>query len=157
MFIWFLVTPPIIVALVFNTHRLDYRLISIAALVPSLSWIIPQLGFLNTLIFHALVLGIVMGATTNRRLVRRKWIGVPIGGMLRLIVDASWLEIDRLWWPVSSTSITDLSGSTYPIIPLGIFLDLLGLALCIWGWQRFGFADAKGRQEFARTGNLPRV
>lgn len=157
MFIWFLVSAPIVVAMVFGTHRLDYRLIALGCLIPSLSWIIPQLGFVNTLLFHALALGLVMGVTVNKRLVRRKWIGIPIGGLLRLVVDASWLEIDRLWWPVSSTSITELSGSTYPVVPLGIFLELIGVALAIWGWQRFGFSNGEGREEFLKSGNLPRV
>ena len=157
MFIWFLVTAPIIVAMVFKTHRLDYRLIALGCLVPSVSWVIPQLGFVNTLLFHTVALGIVMGATTNARLVRRKWIGLPIGGLLRMIVDASWLEIDRLWWPISSTSITDLAGSTYPIIPLGLFLEFIGAALAIWGWQRFGFNEQPGRDGFLTSGNLPKV
>jgi hypothetical protein len=56
-------------------------------------------GPLHSLLAPTVVLGIVMAATTGRRLVRRRWLGLPIGMYLHLVLDLAWTRSETFWWP----------------------------------------------------------
>jgi hypothetical protein len=98
---------------------------------------------------------IVLLATRRRRLVRRRWIGIPIGMFVHLVLDGVWTDAHQFWWPLFGTSFE----GRLPEVDRGavsLLLDLIGIAAIVWGWRRFGLDDARARARFVRTGHLPR-
>ena len=54
---------------------------------------------LHALAGAAAALAIVMLAARGRRVVQRRWLGVPIGMLLHLVLDGAWADADAFWWP----------------------------------------------------------
>ncbi len=98
-----------------------------------------------------------MIATRRRRLVRRRWLGIPIGMFVHLVLDGVWTSTHVFWWPLFGASF---DGARLPELDRGawsIVLEALGVAALVWGARRFGVDDPEARAEFLRTGRLPRV
>ncbi|HRW43052.1 MAG TPA: hypothetical protein P5193_15980, partial [Microthrixaceae bacterium] len=103
------------------------------------------------------VLVVVMAATVRRRLVRRRWLGLPIGMYMHLVVDLAFTLTATFWWPFLGWSFTP---GPAPELDRGIWsvvMELAGLALGWWAWRRFGLDDAQRRSRFLRTGQLDRA
>jgi hypothetical protein len=99
-----------------------------------------------------------MFGARGRRLTQRRWLGVPIGMLAHLVLDATWADTGIFWWPFAGV---DTLGS--PPVPEfsrgwgGVILEFLGLVLGAWAWRRFGLADPVRRTEFVRRGRLEAV
>ena len=81
-------------------------------------------------------------------------LGIPIGTFLHLVLDGAWSTTTVFWWPLAGTSFED---APVPSVDRGLWsalLELAGLGILAWGWQRFGLADPRRRATFARTGRL---
>jgi hypothetical protein len=92
--IWFAVMSVVLTWLVFQSPALDYRMVALGAVLPVLE--IPfGAGPLHSLLAPTVVLALVMLATRGRRLVRRQWLGLPIGMYLHLVLDLSWARSRR--------------------------------------------------------------
>ena len=104
------------------------------------------------------VLTLLMLATQKRRLVRRRWIGLPIGMLMHLALDGIWARADVFWWPFFGS---DFGSGGLPELghSLGVLVlfELVGLACLAWAWRTFGFADRATRDRFLRTGHLNRL
>ncbi len=88
----------------------------------------------------------------NRRLVRRRWIGIPIGMFVHLVLDGVWTDTHEFWWPLFGTSFE----GRLPELDRGavsLVLELIGVAAIVWGWRRFGLDDPRARARFVRTGS----
>ncbi|MCB1027565.1 MAG: hypothetical protein R2704_11015 [Microthrixaceae bacterium] len=155
MFFWYLGLSWVAVWSVFRSPALDYRLVMVGAVLP-----VAELPFgtgpLHTLLAPVVALTVVMLATSGRRLVRRRWLGLPIGMFVHLVLDGSVARPELFWWPVGGSGAF---GESLPETSAGIWLlagELIGLGALLWAIGRFGLDDAERRGEFLRTGRLDR-
>jgi hypothetical protein len=157
MFLWFLGASFALVWNIFRSPALDYRLVMVGAVLPLAE--IPFGGprLLHTLACAVGMLAAVMLATRDRRLVRRRWISLPIGVLMHLVLDGVWTNTAVFWWP--------FFGFGFPPGPLPeldrglgwtVVLELAGAAALVWCWAAFGLADPTRRAAFRRTGHLDR-
>lgn len=155
MLLWFAVMGVVVTWFVFQSPALDYRLVALGAVLPVVE--VPfGAGPLHTLLVPTAVLGVVMLATRNRRLVRRRWLGLPIGMYLHLVLDLAWARTDTFWWPFLSRSFSEGSAPELARGWWSVVLDLVAVAVGAWAWQRFGLDDPGRRSLFLRTGHLDR-
>ena len=157
MILWFAGMSVVIVWQVFRSPALDYRLVMLGAVLPVGEIVLGGPRLLHTLLFAVVLLTVVMLATQRRRLVRRRLIGLPIGILMHLVLDGVWAVADVFWWPAFGWSFGD---GTLPELDrppgLVVLFELVGLVALAWCWRAFGMADRSRRDEFLRTGHLPR-
>jgi hypothetical protein len=156
VFIWFAVLSVVITWAVFQSPMIDYRLVALGAVIPVVE--VPfGPGPLHSLIVPTVVLAVVMLATIRRRLVRRRWLGLPIGMYLHLVLDFAFTLTETFWWPFLGL---DLSTGSAPELERGLWtvvLELAGIAVGVWAWRRFGLDQPDRRSRFLRTGQLDRA
>lgn len=158
MFFWFIGLSFAAVLVVFSSPALDYRLVMLGAALPSAEGLIGGPWVLHTLLAPVVVMTIVMLATQNKRLVRRQWLGLPIGLFMHLVLDGSWADADVFWWPFLGTDGV-LGGSVVnefersPVV-LAI-MELTGLAVLIFLVNRLALRT-EGRSLFLSSGQLLR-
>lgn len=157
MLIWFVVLAPVIVAEVFRSPMVDYRLVALGAVLPVVEEVFGGPRLLHTLLGAVAALAAVMAGTVERRLVRRRLLGVPIGLFLHLVLDATWADRDLFWWPVFGVSFerSAVPELDRPIAVL-IVLEVLGLLVARWAWRRYGFDRPENRRRLVATGHLDR-
>jgi hypothetical protein len=156
MFFWFLGVSFVLVWNVFRSPLLDYRLVMLGAVAPLGEVVLGGPRLAHTLAFAVALLGAVMLATRGRRLVRRRWISLPIGVLVHLVLDGAWTSTEVFWWP--------FFGLGFPQAPLpeldhgawSVLLELAGVAALAWCWSAFGLGDPGRRAAFAHTGHLDR-
>ena len=111
---------------------------------------------LHTLLGAAVVLGAVMVATTSRRRLRRRLLGVPVGLFMHLVLDGVWADTDVFWWPAFGPSF---GGGRLPELERGLLsvaMEAFGV-LALWlAWRQFGLDDPARRSLFIRTGRVDR-
>ena len=156
MFIWFAVLSIVITWAVFQSPAIDYRFVALGAVMPVIE--VPfGAGPLQSLVAPTAVLVIVMLATMHRRLVRRRWLGLPIGMYMHLVLDGAFTLTATFWWPFLGTSFTPGSAPELDRGVWSIVMELAGLGVGWWAWRRFGLDDAGRRSRFLRTGQLDRA
>ncbi len=155
MFIWFAVTAPILVAEVFRSPMVDYRLVAVGALLPLLEPLTGVFVGLHTLAGAVASLGLVMAATTGRRLIRRRLLGLPIGLFCHLVLDGTWTRTRLFWWPafgLGSQPSPEVGRS--PLVWLT--LEAAGIALAVVAWRRYGLSSPDNRRLLTAQGHLAR-
>jgi hypothetical protein len=154
--VWFAVLSIVVTWAVFQSPALDYRLVAFGAVLPVIEspW---GAGILHSLLAPTVVLVVVMLATTGRRLVRRRWLGLPIGMYLHLVLDGAWLRTETFWWPVLDRSFTPGAAPEFSRGWWSLALDVVGVAVGVWAWRRFGLDDPGRRSRFLRSGQLDRT
>lgn len=159
MLIWFAAASVVITFWVFQSPAIDYRLVALGSVLP-VGEVPFGAGMLHSLLAPTLVLIVVMVATSKRRLIRRQWLGLPIGMYLHLVLDLA--APDSFWWPIRSLlgdSDAFLYSETAPELSRGVWtliLEVVGVALAAWAYRRFGLEDPQRRKKFFRTGQLDR-
>lgn len=156
MLVWFAATSVAIVWVIFRSPAIDYRVVALGAVLGlvEIPW---GTGPLNTLLGSAVALTVVMLATMGRRLVRRRWLGIPIGMFLHLVLNGSWANERVFWWPLGGWSFPDVRS---PVLERGIvsvLMELGGLLVALWLWNEFGLDDPNRRSLLWRTGQLDRA
>ena len=155
MLIWFVASSIAIVWTVFRSPAVDYRTVALGSVLGLVE--VPfGAGLFETLLLSCVALVVVMVATVGKRLTRRRWLGVPIGMFLHLVVNGSWTDESVFWWPFRSTG---LYRTTSLVVERGIWslvLELAGVMIAIWLWSEFGLDDPERRRRFVRTGQLDR-
>ncbi len=155
MIIWFAVMSVVLTWAVFQSPALDYRLVALGAVLPVVE--IPfGAGPLHSLALPTLVLVVVMAATSKRRLVRRRWLGLPIGMYLHIVLDFAWGRTETFWWPFLGLEFTPGAAPELSRGWLSALLDLVAIAVGVWAYRRFGLEDPERRSRFLRTGQLDR-
>lgn len=158
MFFWFAGLAFAAVLIVFTSPALDYRMVMFGAVLPNIEALLGGPWILHTLLGPVAALTVVMLATQKRRLVRRQWLGLPIGMFMHLVLDGSWATTTIFWWPFLGFSDV-LGGSMIPefgrplIVLVG--MELIGIAVLFSLWQRLGLAN-EGKELFYRKGQLLR-
>lgn len=156
MLIWFAAAAVVITFVVFRTPAIDYRLVALGAVIPVTESPFGA-GPLHALISPTVVLIAVMVATRGRRLVRRRWLGLPIGMYLHLVLDATFNVPETFWWPFLGWSFgparaLELSRGWWSFV-----LEVIGILAALWAYRRFGLDDRTRREVFLRTGQLDRA
>jgi len=154
--VWYLATAAAGVWAVFDSPAIDYRYVLLGAALPVAEVALGRPGPLHSLPVAVLVLAAVMLATTGRRLVRRRLLGVPIGLFAHLVFSGAWADTDAFWWPLTGLSLSDAEPPELARGGLSVVLELAGVVLALWWVRRVGLDDAAARGEFRRTGRLPR-
>lgn len=157
MLLWFVGPAIATVWLVFRSPALDHRMVALGAVLPVVEAALGGPRVLHTLAGAVLALAVVMAATQRRRLVRRRWLGVPIGLFLHLALDGAVTRAHLFWWPFFGWSFGD--GGLPELdraVPLVLLLELAGAAVCWWCWRTFGLDDPTRRRTFLRTGQVDR-
>jgi len=156
VFFWFLALSFVLVALVFDSPALDYRTVMLGSVLPMAEQLADGPWALHTLLAPLVVLAAVMLVTRGRRLARRRWLGLPIGLLLYLVLDGAWLRTGLFWWPVFGVDAA--SGELPEFKPLAtlITLELIGLAVAAWAVRRFGLADRERLRLLCTQGRLDR-
>ena len=156
MVLWFVGPSILIVWAVFRSPSADYRLVALGSLVPLLELPIGEPRLLHALAGAAAALALVMLGARGRRVVQRRWLGVPIGMLLHLVLDGAWADADAFWWPFLGL---DWSTSELPEVGRGAFnvvLEVIGGAVCWWLYRRFRLDEPERRADFIRTGRVGR-
>lgn len=157
MFLWFAGVGFVVVWFVFRSPALDYRLVILGSVLPLGEVVLGGPRVLHTLVAAVALLTLVMLATRQRRLVRRRWIGIPIGMLMHLVLDGVWTRTQVFWWPLLGL---DFGAGGLPEldrpVPVLALLELVGLGCLVWAWSAFGFTDPEKRRLFLRTGHLSR-
>jgi hypothetical protein len=156
MFLWFAGLSLVLVTIVFSSPALDYRMVMLGSVLPLLDGVSGGAWVLHTLLGSVVALGLVMLATRGRRLVRRRWLGIPIGMFVHLVLDGVWATTHLFWWPAFGAGF---DGEPLPETTRGglvVLMELAGLAVLVWGARRFGLFEPEHRRRFVRTGQLPR-
>jgi hypothetical protein len=154
--IWFAVMGVVVTFFIFQSPAIDYRLVALGAVLPVVEapfWA----GPLHSLAAPTLVLVVVMACTVHRRLVRRRWLGLPIGMYFHLVLDFAWTRTATFWWPFAGL---ELSPGRSPELSRGVWslvLDLVAVLVGVWAYRRFGMEDHERRQRFLHTGQLDRA
>ena len=158
MFLWFAAMSLVLVALVFDSPALDYRIVILGAVLPVLEGPAGGPWVLHTLSFAVAVLFGVMLVARGRRLAQRRWLGLPIGLFAHLVLDGTWADREVFWWPFAGASA--LGRGPLPEFgrwPAGLLLEGLGALAALWAWRRFGLADPSRRRAFLREGRLTAI
>ena len=103
MILWFAGVSFVFVWWVFRSPALDYRLVMLGSILPVGEVVLGGPRLLHTLLGPVALLVLIMLATQKRRLVRRRWIGIPIGMLMHLVLDGIWARAEVFWWPFLGT------------------------------------------------------
>lgn len=153
MLVWYAAGAVAIVWAVFQSPAVDYRMVALGAVLGVVDRPLGT-GLLHTLAAPVLALGVVMAATVGRRLVRRRWLGVPIGMFLFVVLSGAWTDTEVFWWPVGGLALPE--APEVPAWPLALVLEVVGVGIAVWLYRRFGLDDPDRRDRFVRTGQLDR-
>ena len=154
MVLWFVGLSLVVVWVVFRSPVLDYRLVAAGSVLPLADGATGDTRVLHSLVASVVALAVVMLATRRRRLVRRRWLGVPIGMFLHLVLDGTWTRTDLFWWPFAGAGFEAGLPELGRPFGLVVVLELVGGVVLAWWWRRFGLGDGARRQRFLRTGQL---
>lgn len=158
MLFWFVGTAVLGVWSVFRDPRFDYRLLIVGVLAPDvIDGVWGGARAFHSVVTIVGVLALVMLATSGRRPIRRRLLALPIGAFVHLIVDFAFADTSTFWWPVTGLSF---DGARLPVVERGwvnVILEIVGLALCVVVWKRFGLSDASRRRRFVADGILEEV
>lgn len=156
MFVWFVAGSAAIVWTVFRSPAVDYRMVALGSVLALVE--VPfGVGPFQTLALSVVALAAVMGATVGRRLQRRRWLGVPIGMFLHLVLAGSWANPSAFWWPLGGWSF---GGHRAPVVAHGIWsvvLELAGVMIAMWLWSEWGLDDPERRRRLWSVGQLDRA
>jgi membrane-bound metal-dependent hydrolase YbcI (DUF457 family) len=157
LLLWFAGGSFVAVWAVFRSPALDYRLVMLGAILPLADLVYGGARPLHTLLACVVVLLAVMLATRDRRLIRRQWLGLPIGMFLHLVLDGVWTRAHLFWWPLFGSSFgTGHAPELTRGVDVDLLLEVLGALALVWAWRRFQLADPARRRRFLHTGQLSR-
>jgi hypothetical protein len=155
--LWFGGLAWLLVWQVFRSPAVDYRLVVLGALIPTVDGFVGHPTPLHTLAAPVVVMAVVMVVGRGHRLAQRRWLALPIGMFAHLVLDATWTDTDLFWWPMTGASLSDLEvpEADWPV-GLVIVLEVVGAAVLVGLWLRLGLTDPGRRARFWRTGHLDR-
>jgi len=154
LLLWYVGFSVFIVATVFKSSGIDYRLVAFGSLLP----LIVDLGFGyraygSTLLFAVVLLAVTMIGTIGRpRLLRRRLLCVPIGVFCGLVLSGAFTNDELFWWPFLGGSFAH--DALLPATWVVVAEEIAGLALCWFLVGQYDLYLPGPRREFVRTGRL---
>ncbi len=155
MVLWFAGLALVLVAVVFDSPNLDYRMVMAGAVLPALEALTGAATIGHTLVGPVTAFALVALVGRGRRLVQRRWVGLPIGWFMHLVLDGTWTETDRFWWPVTGWEFGGVAPEADRSLLVILAMELIGAASLVWGARRFGLRTMGAVRRFAATGHLP--
>ena len=157
MFIWFAAASFLIVVMVFDSPAVDYRMVMLGAVAPVFEGAIGGPWLLHTLLGCAAVFALVVVATRGRRLTARRAVGIPIGLLLHLVLDGTWLNSSLFWWPFRGGSpLGEGPLPEFDHLVASVVLEVVGIAIAIYLVRRYELTRPDRRKVFLRSGRLGR-
>ena len=145
------------VLLVFDSPAVDYRLVMIGSVLPVGEAFLGGPYVLHTLFGSVALLVVVVVATRGHRLVARRFVGLPIGTFLHLVLDGTWSRSSLFWWPFQGVDALGRGGlPELDHLGLSIVLEAAGFVVAAWIVRRFQLLRPDRRREFLRTGRVGR-
>lgn len=157
MFFWFVGCSILIVAWVFASPAIDYRLVALGSVLPSIELVLGGPWVLHTLLAPVAVMTAVMVVLQGQRLRQRRWLGIPIGMFLYLVLDGAWTRTELFWWPAFGAAVDDADLPSWDALGVTVVKEAIGIAAVAYTIRRFGLHDPAARRELVRTGRLPRT
>lgn len=154
VFLWFVFAAPFLVAEIFKSPMVDYRLVAFGAILPLADVAVGHGSVLHTLAGPVVLLTVVMVATMGRRLLRRRLLGIPIGVFFHLVLDGTWTSSALFWWPAFGLSLDGEPMPESTAVGWRIVLELLGIGIAVMSVRRYGLGDRDARSRLLRTGHL---
>ena len=154
MLLWFAGLSIVIVWAVFRSPAVDYRTVALGAVLPVVEIVLGRPTVLHTLVLAAAVLVVVVLVTSRGRDARRRWMGLPIGLLLHLVLDGVWSDTDLFWWPAFGVRFADRPLPEVDRGLLDLVLEAAGAVALVWWYRRFDLSDAPRRRTFLRTGQV---
>jgi hypothetical protein len=155
--LWFLGGSLVIAWLVFHDPTIDYRVLMLGAVLPDVvDGLFGGARALHSVLTSVVLLAVVMLATIGRRAARRRWIFLPIGTLLHLVLDGAFALTAVFWWPLTGLAF---EGEPLPSLERGlslvtVVLEAAGLVALLWFYRRFDLGDGVRRRVFVRTGQV---
>ena len=156
MFFWFAGLSFIIVATVFASPAIDYRLVILGSVLPVTEMFFGGPWILHSLIAPVVAMGIVMMAFLGKRLKQRKWLGIPIGMFLYLFLDRAWTKASLFWWPLYGFEVKKVDLPTWENPILIAVLELIGVIAGVYGIVRYKIYQKQNKQLFLKKGRIQR-
>jgi membrane-bound metal-dependent hydrolase YbcI (DUF457 family) len=152
--LWYVGMSVLIVATVFRSSGVDYRMVALGAELPLVVDVFfGHRAYGHTLLFAVALLVVVMLATIGRpRLLRRRLLCLPIGVFCGLVLSGAFTNDRLFWWPFLGASYA--RDDLLPAMWVVVVEELVGLFVC---WVLVGLYDlylAEPRRELVRTGRL---
>ncbi|HEX2578111.1 MAG TPA: hypothetical protein VHK88_17315 [Aquihabitans sp.] len=151
--IWFAACSVVLVTIVFSSPAIDHRTVILGSVLPVAEAALGGPRVLHSLAGGVAVLVAVVLATSSRRVLRRRLLGVPIGLLCHLVLDGSFTRTDSFWWPFAGGFA---SGQIPEVdhLAVSLLLELAGVAVAWWAWGRFGLREPAARRRFLHDGRL---
>lgn len=156
MFFWFAGLTFVIVAWVFASPSIDYRLVIAGAVLPVVELPLGGPWALHTLLAPVVVMTGVMLVFRGRRLRQRRWLGIAIGLFFHLVLDGTWARTTLFWWPVFGTRAEAGDLPSLPAIPVVVVMEIAGVLALGWGAKRYRLDQPSERALFFNEGRLTR-
>jgi len=157
MFLWFIGLAFVIVASVFASPLIDYRLVVAGATIPIIEMILDGPWVLHSLAAPVVVMAIVMTIFMGQRLRQRRWLGLPIGMFLYLFLDRAWTKTSLFWWPVSGTTLNKSELPTWESPLALVFMEVVGAMAIIYCVRKYKLTQRENRRLFLRKGHIQRT
>ena len=154
MLLWYAALSVLLIANVFRSSGVDFRLIALGALLPLLVDLpVGHRAFGHALLFPVALLVLVMVGTIGRsRLLRRRLLCVPIGVFCGLILSGAFTTNRVFWWPGFGSHFG--SKSLLPAWWAVLLEEIAGLVALWWVVGQFDLYLPGPRAEFVRSGRL---
>lgn len=157
MFFWFAGLTLVAVVAIFSSPAIDHRFVLAGSVLPVVEVVADGPWVMHTLAFPCVVLVVVMLAGRGRRLVQRRWLGLPIGLFFYLVFDGAWARTELFWWPVFGLTVPESAQPGLEPLWALVVMEIVGVACLGWAWRSYGLTDPSARAGFVRTGRLPRA
>jgi membrane-bound metal-dependent hydrolase YbcI (DUF457 family) len=151
--VWYTGLSILIVANVFRSTGLDYRLVAVGALLPLIVDLpAGHRAFGHTLLFPVGLFAMVMLLKTGRsRLLRRRLLCVPIGVFVALVLSGAFTQDHVFLWPFLGRAGHQ---SLLPVWWVVVLEELAGVAAGWWIVGQFDLYLPAPRRDFWRAGRL---
>jgi membrane-bound metal-dependent hydrolase YbcI (DUF457 family) len=153
VFLWYTALSILLVAVVFRSSGLDYRVIALGAMLPLLVDLpIGHRAVGHSLLFAVVLLVAVMTLTAGgSRLRRRRLLCLPIGVFVGLVLSGAFTQDQVFLWPFLG------SAGHHGLLPVWWVVLIEELAGLVGWWWIVGLYDLyleSPRRAFVRTGRL---
>lgn len=157
MLFWFAGLTFIGVAWIFASPAIDYRLVLAGSVLPVIEMIAGGPWVLHSLLAPVAAMTLVMVVFQGKRLVQRKWLGIPIGMFMYLVLDGAWARTTLFWWPLFGFSADDGDIPTWESPAVLIVMEIVGVLALVWSARRYRLTNEAERRLFLSKGRLSRA
>ncbi len=172
MIFWHLGVTALLVRYVFRDPRMDLRWVLVGSILPDLIdkpigsvLFHDQLGSdrlaAHAVVFPVAAMFVVLAATSRGSALRKGLIGLVIGSLFHLVLDAAWADPEAFWWPFFGLDFPPRTDSaigpllermiTDPLVWAG---EAVGLAYLVYLW-RTHLAEPGAVRRFLGDGRIP--